>query len=125
MAAHVGKHHNQQLILKTLHQAFENADQLPEYFHSDQGTEFMAKAVTDEVELKEIQVSVSAKGSPWENGYKESFYGRFKEEFGDVNRFETDSELIEEIYAKVHYYNYERRHTAHKVSPMTFARSFV
>lgn len=125
MAAQVGKHHNQQLILKTLHQAFDATDQLPQYFHSDQGTEFMAKAVTDEVEAKGIQVSVSAKGSPWENGYKESFYGRFKEEFGDINRFKSDSELIEEIYAKVHYYNYERRHTAHRVPPMTFAGSFM
>lgn len=125
MAAQIGKHHNKHLILKTLHQAFGNTNQLPEYFHSDQGTEFMAKDVIDEVQSKDIQVSVSAKGSPWENGYKESFYGRFKEEFGDVNRFETESELIEEIYSKVHYYNYERRHTAHHVPPMTFAGSFV
>lgn len=125
MAVQVGKHHNQHLILKTLHQAFEATNQLPEYFHSDQGTEFMAKAVTDEVETNGIKVSVSAKGHPWENGYKESFYGRFKEEFGDINRFETESELIEEIYAKVYYYNYERRHTAHRVPPMTFAGSFM
>jgi transposase InsO family protein len=125
MAVQVGKHHNQQLILKTLNQAFENTHQLPEYFHCDQGTEFMAKAVTDKVESKGIQISVSAKASPWENGYKESFYGRFKEEFGDINRFDSESELIEEIYSKVRYYNYERRHTALKVSPMTFAQSFA
>jgi len=126
MAAQVGKHHNQHLVLKTIHQALKaTAGNIPEYFHSDQGTEFMAKAVTDEVEAAGIKVSVSAKGSPWENGYKESFFGRFKEEFGDINRFETESELIEEIYAKVYYYNYERRHTAHRVPPMTFARSFM
>lgn len=109
MAVQVGKHHNATLILKTLKQALtDRINPYPEYFHSDQGTEFMAKAVTDQVEAAGIKVSVSAKGHPWENGYKESFFGRFKEEFGDINRFETESELIEEIYAKVHYYNYER-----------------
>ena len=125
MSAQVGKFHNAKLILKTINQAFEKTDQLPQYFHTDQGTEFMAKICTKALEDKGIKVSVSAKASPWENGYKESFFGRFKDEFGDINRFDTDTELIEEIYSQVHYYNYERRHTAHKVSPMTFARSFA
>jgi len=43
--------------------------------------------------------SVSDKGSPWQNGSQESFFGWFKVEMGDLNRFETLGELVEAIYA--------------------------
>jgi hypothetical protein len=56
------------------------------------------------------------------DGYQKSFFGRFEEEFGDINRFETDGELIEEIYARIHYYNYGRIHTAIKMPPAIYAQ---
>ena len=43
----------------------------------------MARATTNYLELQGVQVSVSAKASPWQNGYKESFFGHFKDEFGE------------------------------------------
>ena len=46
--------------------------------------------------------------SPWQNGYCESFFGRFKQEFGDPNRFDTAGEFIEAIYRHIHYYNHHR-----------------
>jgi putative transposase len=82
----------------------------------------MARVVTHYLELQGIKISVSKKASPWENGYQESFFGRFKEEFGDFNRFETDGELIEEIYHRVHYYNNDRIHTAIKMPPVVYAK---
>ena len=66
----------------------------------------MAKTTTSYVEGKGVKISVSDKASPWQNGYKESFFGRFKEEFGDPDRFETLGELIAEIYSQIHYYNH-------------------
>lgn len=68
----------------------------------------------------DILPSMSAKGSPWQNGYQESFFSHFKEEFGDPNRFETLPELIEAIYLQIHYYNYERIHTALRMTPVQF-----
>lgn len=121
MAAQVSKKHNAQLIKTAIEQAL-NTGVKPQYFHSDQGTEFMAKICTDYLEANNIQVSVSKKASPWENGYQESFFGRFKEEFGDFNRFDHIGELIEEIYSKIYYYNYHRRHTALKVAPAVYAK---
>ena len=115
LAAQVGKYHDSQLVLTTLKQSMEKA--IPEIFHCDQGTEFMAKVCTDYLEKRGITISVSAKASPWENGYLESFFGRFKDEFGDFNRFETIGELIEEIYGQIRYYNFERRHYAFKLPP--------
>lgn len=97
----------------------------PEYFHSDQGTEFMARIVIDYLEQHGVRVSVSDKASPWQNGYKESFFDKFKEENGDLNRFETFGELIEEICSYIYYYNNKRIHTALKMSPIQFKQKLL
>lgn len=96
----------------------------PEIFHSDQGTEFMAQLVTNFLESRGIKISVSDKGSPWQNGYKESFFGKFKDENGDLNRFDSLGELIEEIYSYIYYYNNLRIHTALKMPPVKFKQKF-
>lgn len=118
VSAGVGTKHNSALALTTAKMAISKV--VPEYFHSDQGTEFMAKQTTDFIEGKGVKISVSDKGSPWQNGYKESFFGRFKEEFGDPERFETLGELIAAIYEHVNYYNQRRIHTALKMPPVVF-----
>lgn len=118
VSAGVGTKHDSNLALTIAKTAMTK--RVPEIFHCDQGTEFMAKATTDYIEGKGVKVSVSDKGAPWQNGYKESFFGRFKEEFGDPNRFETLGELIAAIYVHVNYYNNRRIHTALKMPPAVF-----
>jgi len=124
VGANIGKYHNSNLVLETLKQAISNTKQVPGIFHSDQGTEFMAKVCTDYLEGKGTKISVSDKASPWQNGYQESFFGKFKDEAGDLNRFETVGQLIEEIYSQIHYYNFERIHTALKMPPAIYAKQF-
>ena len=51
---------------------------------------------------------MSRKGSPWENGYQESFYSNFKLELENTNRFENEGQLIEKIYHQMYYYNNQR-----------------
>jgi len=121
LSSNVGKFHDAALIISVIKQAILITGHMPVYFHSDQGKEFMARVVTDYLELQGVQVSVSAKASPWQNGYKESFFGHFKDEFGDINRFETLGELIEEIYGQIHYYNFDRIHRSLKMPPVKFA----
>ena len=120
MAQRLGKHHDSQLVLSTLHQAFAHGV-MPRLFHSDQGTEFMAQPCTDYLEDRGVQISVSDVASPWQNGYVESFYGRFKHELGNVNRFDSVGEMIEAIYWHIHYYNHSRIHTALKMPPAVYA----
>ncbi len=122
IASQVGKHHNASLIITTIKQAFLATGSTPIYFHTDQGTEFMAREVTNYLELKGVRVSVSAKASPWQNGYKESFFGHFKDEFGEIDRFETVGQFIEEVYSQIQYYNYERIHRTLKMPPVTYAQ---
>lgn len=120
IAAQMGKHHNSQLVLTTLEQAFATGAS-PTFFHSDQGNEFMAQCCTTYLQEHAVQISVSAVASPWQNGFSESFFGRFKHEFGDLNRFASISQLIEAVYQHIHYYNHERIHTALKMPPVRYA----
>jgi len=121
VAAQMGKSHDSELVLETIEQAVKNTGKAPQIFHSDQGTEFMAKVCTDYLEDLGVKISVSDKASPWQNGYQESFFGKFKDEAGDLNRFETVGELIEAIYQQIHYYNYDRIHTKLKMPPAVYA----
>ena len=120
VAAKIGKRHDSQLVLATLNQAFATGI-TPTIFHSDQGSEFMAQRFTDALEGCGVQISVSDVASPWQNGFIESFYGRFKHELGHLNRFETVGEMIEAIYRHIHYYNHSRIHTALKMPPAKYA----
>lgn len=119
----ISNRHNAELSLATIKLAVANERRAPEIFHSDQGTEFMAKKCTGYLEQLRTRVSVSDKGQPWQNGSQESFFGRFKDDMGDISRFETLGELIEEIYSYIHYYNHYRIHTAIKTTPQKFSES--
>ncbi len=68
---------------------------------------------------------MSAKASPWQNGFQESFYGSFKEELGNVKEFENLGELVEAIHQTINYYNKKRIHTALKTSPTKFYQKYL
>lgn len=120
----VGKHHDSHLVFSAIRMAIKVTNTVPEIFHSDQGTEFMAEMCTSFMEGLGSTISVSDKASPWQNGYQESFFGRFKEEFGDTDRFETIGEMLEAIYQYIQYYNTKRIHTSLKMSPVAFAQKY-
>lgn len=125
VASRVGKYHTSDLVLAAIQDAVLITKHIPVFFHSDQGTEFMARKCTEYLEDLGVQVSASDKASPWQNGFQESFFGKFKQEFGDINRFETIGELIAEIYQHMYYYNNLRIHTALKMPPAVFAKQLT
>ncbi|MCC6323605.1 transposase [Candidatus Nomurabacteria bacterium] len=94
----------------------------PDIIHSDQGSEYTSQIYQDFCISSGIQISMSDKGSPWQNGYQESFYDKFKIDLGDPNRFETLGELVYEIYQTIYIYNTTRIHTKLKMSPREFAK---
>jgi transposase InsO family protein len=94
----------------------------PAIFHSDNGCEYHAKSFRTMLTDLGISISRSKKGCPWENGYQESFYDKFKVDLGDPNRFASLGELTAAIYETIHCYNTERIHSALKMSPAQFAR---
>jgi transposase InsO family protein len=97
----------------------------PDIIHSDQGSEYTAKVFQNFCISAGIKISMSKKGSPWENGYQESFYDKFKIDLGDPNRFDDLGELVYEIYHTIHIYNTSRIHTSLRMSPREFAKKIA
>jgi putative transposase len=116
--------HAKQLVINALINAASNHP-IAQILHSDQGSEYLSKDYVDLAHYLGIRLSMSHAGSPWENGYQESFYSQFKIDLGDPNRFETLGEVVYEIYKTIHTYNKKRIHSALKMSPVQFSNQFL
>ena len=53
---------------------------VPQHLRSDNGPEFIAYAIQDWLEAKEVKAIYIKPGSPWENGHIESFHDKFRDE---------------------------------------------
>lgn len=85
----------------------------------------MAHVFTEMLEGCGITISRSKPGCPRENGYQESFYDKFKVDFGDPSRFKTLGELVAAIYQMAWEYNHTRIHSALKMPPAVFAEKWA
>jgi len=112
----LSRFHNRYLVVGALEDAIIHF-KLPEIIHSDQGSEYDSVDFIAFVKIIKAKISMSEKASPWQNGHQESFFGHFKLEAGDLNRFETLGELIKYIYNQVDYYNNKRIHSVLKMTP--------
>ena len=89
----------------------------PKYIRSDNGPEFTAKAVRRWLNDLGVTTLFIEPGSPWENGYIESFNGKLRDELLDREIFATLTEakiLIEEWRKE---YNQVRPHSALNYRP--------
>ena len=117
---HVAANHDVEFVLEALSMAIGRRSKAPKLFHSDHGSEYISKEYVTKLQGHGITPSNSAKGKPWQNGVQESFYFRFKEEFGDFDRFKSFDSLFEELGRAFKMYNSERIHSALKMSPDAF-----
>jgi putative transposase len=72
---------------------------IPEHICSDNGPEFTAKAIRKWLTRLGVKTLFIEPGSPWENGYVESFNGKLRDELLDREIFTTLAEarvLIEQ-----------------------------
>lgn len=122
-AFNLSDRHDSDLVLKTLKEALLKAETLPLIFHSDRGREYLSETCIKFLEDLGIKISVSDPGSPWQNGWSESFFSTFKTESGDLNRFESLGELVEYIYGYLNYYNNDRIQLELKMSPVKYKKS--
>jgi len=113
--------HTAQLTVSALINALGKHD-APWLIHSDQGNEYRSKIYLKFAKQCGIQVSMSRKGSPWENGYQESFYSQFKVDLGDPNRFKNLAELTVALHQQIYYYNNNRIHSILKMPPVAYAQ---
>ena len=62
---------------------------VPEHIRSDNGLEFVAKAVQDWIAAVGAKTAFIPPGSPWENGFIEAFNARLRDELLDGEIFHT------------------------------------
>ncbi len=115
--------HGAMLVVQALFSALAQHPR-PVIFHSDNGREYGSKVFTRALRRLGIMISRSAKSSPWENGYQESFYSQFKVDLGDPERFKSVGELVYEIYHLIWEYNHIRIHSVLRMPPLRFAEQY-
>lgn len=89
----------------------------PEHIRSDNGPEFTAKVVRQWLKRLGVQTLFIAPGSPWENGYIESFNGKFRNELLNGEIFYTLKEAQVLVEEWRHEYNTFRPHSSLKYHP--------
>jgi len=84
----------------------------PEYIRSDNGPEFVAQVLRAWLERLGVQTLFIEPGSPWENGYIESFNGKLRYELLNGEIFDTimEAKVIIERWRKE--YNTIRPHSS-------------
>jgi transposase InsO family protein len=117
--------HDSDLVLKTLREALLKTNRSPLIFHSDRGSEYLSEKCITLLRKMGIKISVSDPGSPWQNGWSESFFSSFKTESGDFNRFENLGELVEYVYGYLNYYNNDRIQIKLKMPPNQFRQKVL
>ena len=85
---------------------------IPEHIRSDNGPEFTAKAVRRWLGRLGVKALFIEPGSPWENGYIESFNGKMRDELLNREVFMTLTEAKVLIEAWRKEYNETRPHSA-------------
>ena len=90
---------------------------IPEHIRSDNGPEFTAKAVRKWLNQMEVKTLFIEPGSPWENGYIESFNGKMRDELLNREIFTTLEEAKVLINQWRGEYNHIRPHSAKHYRP--------
>jgi transposase InsO family protein len=85
---------------------------IPAYIRSDNGSEFTAKAVRGWLTRLGVQTLFIEPGSPWENGYVESFIGKMRDELLNREIFYTLHEARVLIEDWRWHYNTMRPHSS-------------
>jgi transposase InsO family protein len=124
LGARIMLYHSKELVMGAFTDALNRYDEKPEYFHSDQGSEYTSNEFKFLLIENSVGISHSPKGAPWRNGKNESFFGRFKTEFGDFDRFNSLPDLMEAIYKYIYYYSHKRIHTTLKTTPIKFKEKY-
>lgn len=97
---------------------------VPQHIRSDNGSEFIAHAIRTWLESSAVTTLYIEPGSPWENGYVESFHSRLRDELLDSELFTclAEAKMLSTQWRLE--YNHRRPHSSlGYVAPAVFAAS--
>ena len=116
LAVKVARKINSQAVIDELFKLFIFRG-IPEHIRSDNGPEFTAKTVRKWLSRLGVKTLFIEPGSPWENGYIESFNGKVRDELLNREIFTTleEAKVLLEKWRKE--YNHVRPHSAKNYQP--------
>lgn len=98
-------------VLDALVELFKSRG-VPRHLRCDNGPEFIAQTLRDHLANTTVETLYIEPGSPWENGYVESFNSRFRDELLNREEFEDLTEACWHIERWRLAYNEERPHSS-------------
>lgn len=123
VALEVGRHYKSVDIIEVLIDLFMIRG-IPQYIRSDNGPEFIAKAIKRWLGRTGVKSLYVEPGSPWQNGYVESFHSRVRDEFLNTELFTSIAEAKLLAMQWRLEYNHRRPHSSlGYVTPAAFAAS--
>ena len=111
LAVRVARHLNHQDVLECLADLFCSRG-VPDHIRSDNGSEFIATRLRQWLARLGVKTLYIEPGSPWENGYIESFNGKMRDELLNREIFFTLKEAQVLISGWQWEYNHIRPHSA-------------
>lgn len=111
LAIEVGRWMRSQDVILTLSRLMKLHGK-PAYIRSDNGAEFTATAVMRWLRDQNVGPAFITPGSPWQNGYVESFHGKLRDECLNREWFRDAREARIVIEKWRHFYNHQRPHSA-------------
>ncbi len=123
LAIRVARRLNSEDVLDCLTQLFIERG-VPDHIRSDNGPEFTAKVVREWLRRLKVKTLFIEPGSPWENGYNESFNGKLRDELLNLEIFYTlrEAQILIEDWRRE--YNEFRPHSSlgyRPPAPVAFA----
>jgi transposase InsO family protein len=111
LSMHVARSIKHQDVLDQLYELFLCRG-IPEHIRSDNAPEFTAKSVRKWLTNLGVETLYIEPGSPWENGYVESFIGKLRDELLNGEIFDTllEARVITERWRRE--YNRYRPHSS-------------
>ena len=98
---------------------------VPECIRSDNGPEFIAKAIQQWLTSLDVKTLYVEPGSPWQNGYAESFHSRLRDELLNMEEFDSVRHARAHAKAWREDYNGYRPHSSLGGYPLMSSRDAV
>jgi putative transposase len=109
----ISKRVDTELCLTALQMALTDRPARGCIHHSDRGVQYASAAYVTLLRLHGLQISMSAKGNPYDNAFMESFYKTLKYEEVHLWNYETYEEVIERLpFFIEQVYNRKRLHSS-------------
>ncbi len=108
----LGTNMTEQIVITSLRTAIRTRRPAPGLIHhSDRGGQYASKDYRKMMKRAAMKQSMSRAGDCYDNAFMESCFGTIKTEL-EMTEYKNYDEALKDIRSYIHYYNFERKHSA-------------